>query len=133
MKVNTGINQDHRAACAAMLNKLLSDQAVLYIKLLNYHWNVTGPNFDPMHLFLKRLYEEQLTVVDDIAERVRALGFPAFGTMKEFLSNTQLQEQLHVVAQNDMLKNLLNDYETIIRSLRSGQQLAMDKYHDAGT
>ncbi|HSW73554.1 MAG TPA: DNA starvation/stationary phase protection protein [Candidatus Limnocylindria bacterium] len=133
MQPHIGIKPEHLKECAAMLNKLLADEAVLYVKTLNYHWNVTGPHFDALHLFFQRQYEQMLTITDDVAERVRALGFPAFGTMKEFLGNTQLQEQLHVTSEQDMIKNLLNDHEVIIRSLRTGQQMAMDKYHDAGT
>lgn len=133
MQPHIGINAENRKECAAMLNKLLADEAVLYIKTLNYHWNVTGHHFDALHLFFQRQYEQLLTMTDDVAERIRALGFPALGTMKEFIKATQLQEQPNVGNEQEMIKNLLDDHEAIIRSIRKDQQLAMETYNDVGT
>ncbi len=133
MNVNNGMTPEQRKNSAAMLNKLLADEALLYIKTLNYHWNIVSPHFDAMHLFFKRLYEQLLEFTDDVAERARALGHPAFGTMQEFLAHTQLKEQVGVPSEADMIKNLLNDHEAIIRTLRTAQRTAMDEYNDPGT
>ncbi len=133
MEPHIGLTPAHRKECAALLNKLLADEAVLYIKTLNYHWNIISPDFAPMHAFFQTQYEQLLTITDDVAERARALGEPAFGTMKEFLGNTQLKEESGVPTKEVMVKNLLNDHEAIIRSIRVTQKIAMDEYNDAGT
>jgi starvation-inducible DNA-binding protein len=134
MELNIGIPKQQLKECTAMLNTLLADEFLLYTKLLNYHWNIVSPNFDPMHLFFKRLYEAQLDVVDDVAERVRTLGAPAFGTMQEYTQRSQLKEEPGVVpAEQQMIKNLLADHEAIIRTIRIDQQKAMDTYNDVGT
>jgi len=133
MNINNGMTPEQCKKSASMLNKLLADEAVLYIKTLNYHWNIVSPHFDAMHLFFKRQYEELFVFTDDVAERARALGHPSLGTMQEFLAHTQLKEQTGVPSEVDMIKNLLNDHETIIRTLRTAQRTAMDEYNDPGT
>lgn len=134
MQPNIGIDTHQRKECAAMLNKLLADEFIVYIKTLNYHWNIVSPHFDPMHAFFKKQYEEMLDICDEVAERARTLGEPAFGSAKEFISNTQLKEEAGTVpSEEQMIKNLLADHETIIRFIRMGQDLAMNKYKDAGT
>ncbi|HZW61514.1 MAG TPA: DNA starvation/stationary phase protection protein [Candidatus Babeliales bacterium] len=134
MEPNIGISTQQRKECAAMLNKLLADEFIVYVKTLNYHWNIISPDFDPMHAFFLKQYEALLEISDEVAERVRALGERSFGTMEEFLQNTRLKEQSGVVpSKEQMLKNLLNDHEAIIRTIRTDQDLAMNKYNDAGT
>lgn len=133
MQPNLGILTPHAASCATLLNKLLADEFLLYTKTLNYHWNIVSPHFGPMHLFFEKQYEQLSTIVDDVAERVRALGHPALGTMKEFLKATQLEEQAGTLSEVTMIKNLLADHEAIIRSVRIDQKTAMDEYNDAGT
>ncbi len=134
MQPNIDISAQHRKECAAMLNKILADEYLVYTKTLNYHWNIVSPHFDAMHSFFKKQYEQMLDIVDEVAERARALGEPSFGTMKEFLASTQLKEEAGVVpSEEQMIKNLLNDHETIIRTMRVAQQAAMEKYNDAGT
>ena len=133
MHVHNGMTPEQCRNSADALNKLLADEAVLYIKTLNYHWNIVSPHFGAMHEFFKDQYEQLLDFTDDVAERARALGHPALGTMKEFLSHTQLPEQAGVPSEPDMIKNLLNDHETIVRTLRVMQHTAMEKYNDAGT
>jgi starvation-inducible DNA-binding protein len=134
MEPNIGIEKQQRKDSANMLNKLLAEEFVLYVKTLNYHWNVQGVHFASLHEFFKISYEELLTICDDVAERARALGEPAYATMKDFLSNSTLKEEAgRFPSELEMLKNLLQDHEAIIRIIRVGQQLAMDTYHDVGT
>src|SRR5438034_9872540 len=77
---------------AGQLNALLADEFVLYVRTLNYHWNVRGMQFHSLHPFFERLYGEQAKTIDDIAEKVRALGGYAVATLEEFLSNSRLKE-----------------------------------------
>jgi starvation-inducible DNA-binding protein len=133
MEPNIGMTPQQRKDSADLLNTLLADEAILYIKTLNYHWNIISPHFGAMHEFFKEQYEALLTMTDDVAERARALGHPALGTMASFLSTTTLKEQPGVPAEPDMIKNLLNDHETIIRYIRTHQQTVMEKNNDPGT
>jgi len=118
MEPNIGIGKDNREAVGKLLNTLLSDEYLLYTKTYNYHWNVTGMSFNDLHLFFGKQFEQLICFVDMVAERARALGIQALGTMSEFLKNARLQEQEGVPPAKEMIKNLLNDHEAIIRSLR---------------
>ena len=80
MEINIGIPQADRAAIAEGLSRLLADTYTLYLKTHNFHWNVTGPMFNTLHLMFEAQYNELALAVDLIAERIRALGFPAPGT-----------------------------------------------------
>jgi len=133
MKVNIGIKEKDTAAVAELLNKLLADLNVLYTKVRNAHWNVEGPDFHAQHLFFEGLYIELAENVDDVAERVRSIGHYAAGSLKEFLDLTQLAEQKpDKNDSNSYIKILLNDYESIIISIRKNLELT-DKHADAGT
>ena len=130
---NIGISQQNREMVAALLNRLLADEFVLYIKTLNYHWNVRDPYFSSMHQLFKDLYEKQLNFSDDVAERARALGVVALGTAQEFIKHSQLKEEAgKVPTTKEMLKNLLADHETIIRSLRIDAGKCLE-HEDIGT
>lgn len=132
IKTNIGVSHENCVKVGAMLNQLLSDEAVLYIKILNFHWNVRDPYFDTVHAFFKKLYEAQLDIVDDVAERARTIGILAYGSMQEFLKNTKLKEQIGYVPTKEMLKQLLDDHEIIIRSMH--QMIALSaEYGDIGT
>lgn len=133
MKANIGLKEKDSAAVAAILNKLLADENVLYTKVRNAHWNVEGPDFHAQHLFFEGLYGELAELIDEIAERVRALGHYAVGTMKQFLELTQLTEMKY--GKNDsqgFIKELLNDYESLIIALRENIE-TVEKHGDAGT
>lgn len=119
-QVNLGLGEQERKEVAQKLNKLLSDEFTLYVKTLNYHWNVKDPNFIELHKFFEEQYEGLFKSIDKIAERVRALGFIAFGCQQEFLNATQLKENKFntIPDEQTMVKDLLNDHETIIRSIR---------------
>lgn len=133
VQANIGISEQNREKVGALLNRLLADEFILYIKTLNYHWNVRDTYFDAMHKFFEKLYEKQLDISDDVAERARALGVVSFGTAQEFLKNSQLKEQPGVVpTTKEMLKNLLDDHEAIIRSIRIDAEKCIE-YEDMGT
>ena len=84
MDVNIGIDNAHRERIANDLSKVLADSYTLYLKTHNFHWNVTGPMFQTLHLMFEQHYNELALAVDGIAERIRALGFPAPGTYRQF-------------------------------------------------
>jgi starvation-inducible DNA-binding protein len=120
MKPNIGLSDAQREGSVSILNTLLSDEYVLYTKTRNYHWNVFGPQFDDLHKFFERQYEELEEVVDQVAERARSLGGRSFGTLTEFLEHTRLKEQPGEYPDaRRMLSNLLADHESLIRKLRA--------------
>jgi starvation-inducible DNA-binding protein len=117
---NIGMDKKSREEVGALLNKLLSDEYLLYTKTYNYHWNVVGPMFNDLHSFFKEQYEKLQGIVDETAERARMMGVRAFGTMSEFMKNTRLKEEEGVVpADMQMIKNLLADHEAVIRYVRA--------------
>ncbi len=133
MKTNIGIKEKDTTAVAAILNKLLADESVLYQKVRNAHWNVEGPGFHELHIFFESIYNELALVVDEVAERVRTIGHYAAGTMKEYLQLTQLTEAKD--GKNDgntYIKDLLNDFESLIISIRSDIDKVAE-HGDAGT
>ena len=108
---------------------------MLYIRTRNYHWNVTGMQFKALHEFFEEQYKQLEVSIDEIAERTRALGIRAIGSMAEFLQNTRLQEQnpAEVPDATGMLRNLLADHEAIIRHLRDDINACEERFGDAGT
>jgi len=129
-----GIDEKNRAGTVQLLNHLLADEYVLYTKTRYYHWNVTGPRFHTLHLFFETQYEALDEIIDQVAERVRQLGFFALGTLEQFNKITRLSENFGEVPPADqMIQNLLDDHETVIRQLRTDLEKASDNYHDVGT
>ena len=106
-KIDIGISDKERKAIAAGLSRVLADAYTLYLKTHNFHWNVTGPMFQTLHLLFMDLYNEQWTAVDLIAERIRALGFPAPGTYSEFAALASIKESKGVPKAKDMLRELV--------------------------
>jgi starvation-inducible DNA-binding protein len=134
MNLNIGLSDEQRQGVVAILNTLLSDEYLLYTKTRNYHWNVVGPRFNDLHRFFEAQYNELNEVVDDVAERARALGGKAFGTMTEFLKHSGLKEQPgYCPDDRGMIADLLADHEAIIRHLRVDLETCADRYHDIGT
>lgn len=131
--INIGIQESDRKSVVQILNALLADEYVLYTKTRNYHWNVTGPQFNDLHKFFQAQYEELDASIDEIAERTRALGDKSVATLAEFVKNARLKESPgeYPPAQN-MLANLLADHEAVIRTLRAGAEEA-EKHKDMGT
>ena len=133
-KPNIGLADKQRKGVVQILNTLLSDEYLLYTKTRNYHWNVTGPQFNDLHKFFESQYEALNDIVDDVAERARSLGGSALGTLKEFLQHTRLKEHpAQYPSAREMLSNLLVDHEAIVRSLRVDLETCAEKYHDIGT
>ena len=130
----TGMKERERAGSADLLNRALSDEFTLYTKTRKYHWNVTGHHFYSLHKLLEEQYEELDESIDEIAERARSVGFPAFGTMKEYLECTTLQEQPGVNPDAmTMVHNLVADHEKVISNLREFIDKCDDELHDKGT
>jgi starvation-inducible DNA-binding protein len=131
---NIGLLEEQREGVVAILNTLLADEYLLYTKTRNYHWNVVGPQFNDLHKFFEAQYNELNEIVDDVAERGRALGGHACGTMAEFLKSTRLQEESGVYPEaRQMIANLLADHEAVIGHLRIDLETCVERYHDAGT
>ena len=134
MKPEIGLLDKNRDAVVKILNTTLSDEMVLLVKTRNYHWNVTGPQFNDLHKFLDGQYGELNEIVDDVAERARTLGGMAFGTMGEFQKQSRLKEHPgQHPSPKSMLNNLLSDHEAIIRTLRADLVICQDTHGDAGT
>lgn len=117
--INIGISEADRKELAQGLSRLLADTYTLYLKTHNYHWNVTGPMFQTLHLMFETQYNELALAVDLIAERIRALGFPAPGTYSQYSKLTSIKEDLDVPSAHVMIRNLVEAQETVIRTARS--------------
>lgn len=134
MKPNLGISEFNAQSVVQILNQLLADEYLLYTKTRNYHWNVTGMLFHDLHKFFESQYEQLDEMIDEVAERARTLGGRAVATLQEFAKNSRLSEQPgRFPSDQEMLKELLTDHETLIRHLREELALCMEKYQDAGT
>ena len=131
---NIGLSPGDRESVVALLNLLLADEYVLYTKTRNYHWNVKGPHFHDLHKFFESQYEAIDETIDEVAERARTLGGAAAATLVEFVHATRLKEQPGTLpTATQMISNLVDDHEAIIRILRVDQEACTALYHDAGT
>ncbi|MBU1311243.1 DNA starvation/stationary phase protection protein [Rheinheimera muenzenbergensis] len=119
MKINIGIEEDQRKAIAHGLSVLLADTYTLYLKTHNYHWNVTGPMFQTLHTLFETHYNELALAVDEIAERIRALGEFAPGSYKEYAKLTSIKEADTIPSAEDMIKDLVKGQEAIAKTARS--------------
>jgi starvation-inducible DNA-binding protein len=117
-KIDIGIQEERRAKIAEGLSRLLADSYTLYLMTHNFHWNVTGPMFNTLHLMFMGQYTEQWTALDVIAERIRALGFPAPGTYKEFVKLASIEEVGGVPKAMDMVRHLVAAQEATARTAR---------------
>ena len=118
MDIDIGIGESARKEIAGQLGHLLADSYTLYLKTQNYHWNVTGPMFRTLHLMFEEQYIELRDAVDEIAERVRALGYPAPGSFKEFGRLTTIPEGEDSPAAMEMVRDLASGHETAARAAR---------------
>jgi len=116
--IDIGIAEDQRKQIAAGLSALLADSYTLYLMTHNFHWNVTGPQFNSLHIMFMNQYTEQWNALDIIAERIRALGFPAPGTYKEFVKLASIKEVEGVPKANDMIRHLVAAQEATARTAR---------------
>ena len=118
MPMNTGITEADRKKIVEGLSALLADSYTLYLMTHNFHWNVTGPQFNSLHMMFMDQYTEQWNALDVIAERIRALGFPAPGTYKEFVKLASIQEVEGVPKANEMIAHLVAAQEATARTAR---------------
>ena len=116
--IDIGISAGEREKIARGLSALLADSYTLYLMTHNFHWNVTGPDFNSLHLMFMGQYTEQWNALDIIAERIRALGHPAPGTYKEFVKLASIKEVEGVPKANDMIRHLVAAQEATARTAR---------------
>lgn len=119
MDINIGISEKDRNSIVDGLSRLLADTYTLYLKTHNFHWNVTGPMFQTLHLMFETQYTELAMAVDLIAERIRALGSPAPGTYAEFARLSSIKEPDGVPSAQEMIRQLVQDQEAVVRTARS--------------
>lgn len=133
MKTGIGIPEPQRRIIVKALNALLADEYLLYTKTRNYHWNVVGPQFNDLHKFFEAQYDLLDLSIDEIAERIRALGEKTPATLAEFVKAARLKEHPgRFPGAAEMLANLVADHEAVIRSLRVDVDQAA-KQGDQGT
>ncbi len=119
MELNTGIKKEDRESIAAGLSRLLADSYTLYLKTHNYHWNVTGPQFNTLHLMFEGQYTELAAAIDEIAERIRALGIRAPGSYREYAEITEIEEGDGTETAEEMTRQLAIGQETVVRTARA--------------
>jgi starvation-inducible DNA-binding protein len=131
-QIDIGISENNRKQIGEGLSRLLADSYTLYLKTHNFHWNVTGPMFNTLHLMFETQYTELATAVDLIAERIRALGFPAPGSYTQFAKLTSIREENGVPSAEEMIRQLVKDQETVVRTARSIFPV-VEEAHDEAT
>ena len=119
MKIDIGISAKDREVIAEGLSRLLADSYTLYLQSHNFHWNVTGPMFQTLHVLFMEHYTEQWNALDLIAERIRSLGLPAPGTYKEFVRLASIEEVEGTPSATDMIRILVAGQEAVARTARS--------------
>ena len=130
--IDNGISLDDRARITDGLAHLLADTYTLYLKTHNYHWNVTGPMFQTLHLMFETQYNELSLAVDLVAERIRALGAKAPGSYSQFAALTKIDEQTGVPTAIEMIKDLVAGQEAVVRTARELFPI-VDAAHDEPT
>ena len=118
MELNIGISAGDREKIASGLSQLLADSYTLYLKTHNYHWNVEGPMFNTLHLMFEEHYTELATAVDEIAERIRALGVKAPGSYGAYAKLTSVEEGSGDESAEEMIRQLVTGQETVVRTAR---------------
>jgi starvation-inducible DNA-binding protein len=131
-QIDIGISAKERKRIADGLAKVLADTYTLYLKTHNFHWNVTGPMFNTLHLMFEAQYNELALAVDLVAERIRALGFPAPGSYSAYAKLSSVEEAEGVPAAEDMIAQLVKGHEAVARTAR-GVFRAAEKASDQPT
>lgn len=134
MKTTIGIKKNNREAVVQMLKQLLADEYVLYTKYRNAHWNVEGIDFHSKHVFFEEEYNKLEKTIDEVAERIRMLGFYSPGTMQQFIELSGLKE--NGPEQNDsasFMEVLLEDHRAIIKFIRDSISDNAEANNDEGT
>lgn len=132
-KANIGITEENKQAIADQLSKILADEFIIYAKTLNAHWNIEGPDFHAVHVYLEKLYNEQQEIVDAVAENIRALGHYVPAQLNKYLELTHLSD--NAPEKNDsktLFAELLEDHESIIVFLRENIKPFADKLQAEG-
>jgi starvation-inducible DNA-binding protein len=130
--MNIGLTDSQRAGVAALLRQTLADEYILYTKTRKYHWNVEGMHFHDLHKMFEAQYDDIDETIDEVAERIRALGIVSPGSFAEFLKVARIAEDAGgQIDARAMISNLLADHESLIRSLRQDLQKSAD-LGDAG-
>jgi len=119
MQIDIGIAESDRKVITDGLSRLLADTYSLYLKTHNFHWNVTGPMFQTLHAMFETQYDELAIAVDLIAERIRALGHYAPGSYTDFQKLSAIPETSGVPSATDMIRELVQGQETVVRTARS--------------
>ena len=119
MELNIGISNEDRQQIASGLSKLLADSYTLYLKTHNFHWNVEGPQFNTLHLMFEQHYTELALAVDEIAERIRALGVKAPGSYSAFAKLTSIDEASGEESAEEMIRQLVLGQEAVVRTART--------------
>jgi starvation-inducible DNA-binding protein len=134
MKPDIGISDENLKSIGGLLTNALSDTTLLYLKTRKFHWNVKGESFMELHKLFESQYKQLEEAIDEIAERINKLGMPVIGTCKEFIEHSGIKEAPGKYPDKDaMLKELLGDHETIIKTLRKNIDACDEQYKDAGT
>jgi starvation-inducible DNA-binding protein len=129
-----GLSAANTQGVATILGRLLADEHVLYMRLRNYHWNVVGMAFGPLHALFQEQYEALADDIDEVAERIRMLGPTVPGTLTEMLQLTSLAERPGDLPDDrGMVAQLVTDHEAIIRHLRKDIRACDEQYDDMGT
>jgi len=118
MQIDIGIDESARKDIAGGLSRLLADTYTLYLKTHNFHWNVTGPMFNTLHLMFEGQYTELALAVDGVAERIRALGHPAPGSYKQYAELSSIEEETDVPKAVDMIRQLVAGHERVAKTAR---------------
>lgn len=134
MKLQIGITEAHLKNSISILSSILANEMTFYIKLRKFHWNVSGQSFMELHKLFEGQYSQMEVSIDETAERISKLGGKTIGTMKEFSELTIIKESPNQYpGQKEMIKELLEDHETIIVQLRKDVDASADENKDAGT
>ncbi|MFZ5724387.1 MAG: Dps family protein [Pseudomonadota bacterium] len=124
--MDIGISEKDRRKISDALSRLLADSFVLYLKTHNFHWNVTGPMFQTLHVMFMDQYTEQWNALDPIAERIRALGFPAPGSQSRYAALSSIREESGVPDAHEMIRQLVAGQEAVARTAREAFRIADD-------
>jgi starvation-inducible DNA-binding protein len=130
--IYTGIKRQDRKKLALGLSRALAETYVLYVKTQGFHWNVVGPLFYGLHKLTEEQYENLADAVDELAERIRALGYPAPATLGEFIALSAIKESPGIVKAEEAIRQLNNDHEEICRTFRETASIA-DEFKDQVT
>ena len=133
-KLNIGLSEEQRAGVTELLNRDLADAYLVLIKTKKFHWDVVGPQFRSLHQLWEEHYQALTANIDALAERVRTLGGFPLGTAEGFLKNSSIKEQPNTIPlATEMVSQLVDDHEQIIRNLREHVDATGEEFHDQGT